>query len=209
MRQIWTITVMLAFSVTLHAQQTFHVRTTQDGASAQLNSSTENTDLSLEVFRSTDSSNGAQLTFISYFLVERAADGSSITFTQVFGNIPNGTFSGENTKRLILDVDTTQLDPANSSSQACTQTFSPAGMVCGPAPTGLIHLEFHENGFDRLRILASQQERIFLSFTFRTHRRGDFSSADAKGSFMGMPVEHPSASVGVNHEALLEVTRNP
>jgi hypothetical protein len=210
MRQIWTITVMLAFSVALHAQQPFHFRTTQDGAFAQLNSSTENTSLSLEVDRATDSSNGRPLTTINYLFSERAADGSSISFTQVFGTIPNGAFSGENTKRLILDVDTSQLDPANLVSLACTETFFPeSGRVCGPAPTGLIHLEFHENGIDRFRILASQQERIFGLLTLRTHRRSDFSSADSKGSFMGMPVENPSAFVGVNHEAVLDVVRNP
>src|SRR5262249_21335512 len=126
------------------------------------------------------------------------------TFTQVFGTIPNGSFSGVTTERMILDVDTAQLTPIFVSS--CTTIFVPVfNQVCTDTPpTGIIHLEFKENGLQRGRLLNMQSEITTGSLTVREHASGDQSSANMKGTFFEIPVADTVSVIGVNRDTFLE-----
>jgi hypothetical protein len=99
---------------------------------------------------------------VIYTFLQFGEDGNSSTFTQVFATIPNSSFTGQNTQRMILDVDTSQFDSDNSTVTTCTETFRPVLKVecTDTAPAGIIHLEFKENGLQRGRLLNINEETL-------------------------------------------------
>ncbi len=180
----------------------------QDGAFANLQETTgPAANISLQVSRgfSTTSVISASL---SYIAVDAAPDFSSLTFTNIFGTIPSSAFTGENTHRLILDFDTSQFDPTISHNETCTLIFVPFSSVCVPGPLGRIHLEFEENGQQRTQILDFDEVITSGPVTTHIHQRSDQGSANVEGSVFGVPVSGPFATVGVNHDSTLEITRN-
>jgi hypothetical protein len=182
-------------------------RTEQDGAFAQFNASTSTSSVSVGVSRG--STNDVPSTTFNYSDVAFAPDFSSLTIVNIFGSISNGAFVGDKTSSLVLNLDTSQLDPAVTSSQSCTIDFTTFNTTCGPGPLGLIHLEFHENGITRTRILELDEEQVAGLVTTRTHQRSDTGSADMQGTVFGTPVSSSqgTATVGVNHTSTLVITR--
>lgn len=187
-----------------------HFRFTQDGESASLAGSTVTSGpFNLAVSRGFTTSGGASAS-LQYTAFLFAPDFSGFTFTNMFGPIPTGAFTGETTKNLALDIDTSTLDPTKFASETCTVVFAPFNQTCGPGPLGLIHLEWRENGAQRT-IIDLKQTTFSGPVTTRLHQQSDNSTADVQGSLFGMPASgfsFVSASVGVNHQSTLEITHD-
>lgn len=177
------------------------------GEFATLSGSTApNSSFSLNVSRgsSTTSPTSANL---NYFSNSISSDNSTIEFVQINGIIPAGDFTGNNTKRLTLDFDTSQLDPATSFSQSCTFDLNTLVATCGPVPPGTIHLEFGENGLQRTRIIDLLEEEVNGPVTILTHQTADTGSANAHGFVFGAPISSTSARVGINHDSSVQITK--
>jgi hypothetical protein len=214
MKHLFAAVVVSLSAVTMQAQNVGHSKFSfiQKGTFAQVATSIPNGNVSLQVQSGTDPNNpGQTATFLFYTFFQFTPDGTGSTFTQVFGVIPNGTFAGVTTERLILDVDTSQLDPDSLTASTCTATFFPVvNVVCtDTAPAGLIHMEFKENGLQRGRLLNSESVTTLGSLTIHEHASGDQSSANMKGTFLGIPVADSLTVVGVNRNTFLEITKNP
>jgi len=208
MKQLLAIAVIALFPLALNAQ-TQHFKFTNDGAFAAISADSDPlSNFRLQVSRS--SVNRETTTNIVFFSFTFAADFSSATLVQIGGQIPNSAFTGDNTQTLVLDLDPSTLDPANSFSQSCTLDFSAVdpSFTCGAAPAGTIHLEFHQNGFERNRLLAREQFSTFGPITIHSHDRADTSSANVQGTIFGTVVSSSSATVGVNHMSTLEFIMN-
>jgi len=181
--------------------QTQHIKQINDGAFAAVNSSSD----PLSVFNiqvSRNSQNGTNISFVSETL---SADFTTGTFTIIVGPIPNSAFTGDNTRNLTLNLDTTTLDPTTVSSQTCTLDFTQVDLVftCGPIPPGTIQLNFQENDFQRDRLLAQEEFSTIGPVTIHTHKRSDSGSANVQGTILGTPISSSNATVGVNHMSTL------
>jgi hypothetical protein len=214
MKQLLAAMAVLFTATTLPAQGNEHSRFIQEGTFAQASVGVGAGGLNLQVTSGrdpNDPTNTATITFLIYTFLQFGADGNSSTLTQVFAPIPNSSFTGQNTQRMVLDVDTSQFDPSNSTVSTCTTTFRPVlNVACtDTAPTGIIHLEFKENGLQRGRLLNINEETIEGPLTIRHHGRADGSSANVEGSYLGVPVvDIGGSSVGLNHDAFWSVTKN-
>jgi len=182
-------------------------RTEQDGAFAQFSANTPTSALSLNVSRG--ATNDVASSTLNFSNEQFAPDFSSLTLVSIFGTIPNDAFVGDNTRSLVLNLDTSLLNPAVSFSQSCTIDLNTFNITCGPGPLGLIHLEFQENGITRTRILTLEEEQVVGPVTTRTHQRSDTGSANMQGTVFGTPVSSSqgTATVGVNHQSTLVITR--
>lgn len=215
MKQLLAAMAVLLTATTMPAQSNEHTRFIQEGIFAQASVGVGAGGLNLQVQSGrdpNDPTNTATVTFLIYTFLEFGEDGNSSTFTQVFATIPNSSFTGQNTQRMILDVDTSQFDPNDSVISTCTATFRPVlNVVCtDTAPAGIIHLEFKENGLQRGRLLNINEETVEGSLTIRHHGRADSGSANVQGSYLGAPVvDIGSSSVGLNHDTFWSVTKNP
>jgi len=214
MKQRLVALAVLFTALTTAAQSNVHSRFIQQGTFAQATAGVGNGNFTLLVQSGTDPndpSGTAITTFVFYTFFQFGTDGNSSTFTQVFATIPNGSFTGQNTQRMILDVDSSQFDPNNSVLSTCTATFLPVlTVVCtDTAPAGTIHLEFKENGLQRERLLNIQEETTLGPLTVLHHGKGDSSSANVNGSFLGLPLSNTVAFVGLSHDTFWSVTKNP
>jgi hypothetical protein len=111
-----SLTILSPLAVTA---QTTKIKLVHDGEFASLNLSTDpTTSFRLNVARNfnTGSGTSASLTFNAFVF---APDFSSLTVTQIVGTIPSADFTGANTQNLALNFNTSDLDPATSSSQTC------------------------------------------------------------------------------------------
>lgn len=188
------------------AAQTQHFKQTNDGAFASVSSNTDPlSTFSIQVSRS--SSNGTNISFVSETF---APDFSTGTFTLIIGAIPNSAFSGDNTRNLNLNLDTSTLDPTTSTSETCTLDFTQVDPVftCGPIAPGTIQLSFQENDFQRDRLLALEAFSTIGPVTIHTHQRSDSGSANVQGTILGTAVSSSNATVGVNHMSTLEFIKN-
>ena len=186
--------------------QTQHLKFSQAGEFASFSTSSQFSSTSLSISRMS-STNSAPSATLNYTTVTVAPDFSSETFTQIIGEIPASDFTGQTTQHLVLDFDTSQLS-SSGVSQSCTLDLVLFTRTCGPAPTGMIHLEFEENGLQRTRLLDFNEEITNGSTTTRIHQRSDNSTANMEGSIFGTSVSSTSANVGVNRDSSLEVIRN-
>jgi hypothetical protein len=184
-----------------------HMKFTQEGEFASISASIgPRTSINMSVSRGS-SSTSPTATFLNFILFQISDAGNSQTVTQIFGEIPNSAFTGTNTKSLVLNLDTSTLDPATSSNTTCT--VDPNFIItCGPGTLGTIHLEFHENGIQATRILNLVEEDITGPVTTLIHRKSDNGTADMQGSIFGVPVSSSAASVGVNFTSSVEITRH-
>ena len=105
-------------------------------------------------------------------------------------------------------MDTSTFDPTTIFAQSCTLNLGTFEETCGPVPTGLIHLEFQENGAQRTRVLDLNEEIINGSTTTHIHQTSDNSTANMQGSIFGVPFTTTNANVGVNKDSSLEVIKN-
>lgn len=185
-----------------------HMKFTQEGEFASISSSLDpDTTINLNVSRGSSSTSPAA-TFMNFIFFQFSSDHSVETVTQIFGEIPNSAFTGTSTKSLVLDLDTSTLDPATSSSTTCTIDIITFDIICGPATLGTIHLAFHENGVVVTRILNQEEEDIAGPVTTLIHRKSDNGTADMQGSVFGLPLSSTAATVGVNFSSSVEITRH-
>jgi hypothetical protein len=131
-----------------------------------------------------------------------------MTLIEIVGPIPNSAFTGDNTKNLALDLDTSTLDPTVTTVESCTLDFSQPvpSFVCGALPAGTIQLNFKENDFQVGQLVQTQTATVGPS-TFNIHQRSDSASANVTGTIFGASVSSPGGNVGVNHLSTIEFTR--
>jgi hypothetical protein len=185
-----------------------HMKFTQEGEFASISTTLgPDASINLNVSRGS-SSTSPTATFINFIFFQFSSDHSVETVTQIFGEIPNSAFTGTSTKSLVLDLDTSTLDPATSSSTTCTINIITFDITCNSGNLGTIHLAFSENGIQATRILNQEEEDIAGPVTTLIHRRSDNGTADMQGSVFGVPVSSSAASVGVNFSSSVEITRH-
>lgn len=183
-----------------------HMKFTQDGEFASVATSITGGSINVNVSRGSSSTSPTS-TLLNFTMFQISSDSSTQTVTQIFGEIPNTAFTGTTTKSLVLDLDTSTLDPATSSSTTCTIDIISFTVTCGPATVGTIHLEFQENGVVATRILNQVEEDITGPVTTLIHRTSDNGTANVVGSLFGIPVSSAAANVGVNFSSSVEFTR--
>ncbi len=184
------------------------MRFTQEGEFASVSTSIgPESSVTVNVSRGS-SSTSPTTTILNFSSFQLSADNSTETVTNIFGEIPNSAFVGTTTKSLVLNLDTSTLDPATSSSTTCTVDLNAFTVVCGPGTLGTIHLEFHENGVQATRILNLVEEDILGPVTTLIHASSDNGTADVQGSVFGVPVTSSAATVGVNHRSTVQITRH-
>ena len=193
----------MLLAAALQAQSQF----SQNGEFANLSLSPDaNTSITLEVSRNTTaSSSTANIVFVS---LSFAPDFSSFTFTEIVGNIPPSSFTGQNTQNLSLDLDTSQVDASSGVKITCTFDFASETNTCTTPTDGTISLQFKENDAVRTRVLALGSETTIGPITIRSHQRSDNASANASGTILGLPVSTSSAQVGINHNSSKEIIHN-
>lgn len=189
------------------AAQTKHVKLTNDGAFASVQTSNLTANFELEVSRAFT---GGSNTSTNLFFLSSSfnAELNVMTLIEIIGPIPNSAFSGDNTKNLALDLDPSTLDPNVTTVESCTLDFTqtPPTFVCGQVPAGTIHLNFQENDF-QVGHLVQMQTATVGPVTFNIHQRSDSASANAQGTIFGASVSSPNGNVGVNHLSTIEFTR--
>lgn len=190
------------------AAQTTHFKFTNDGAFASISDSTDLTTINVQVSRG--STAGATSTNLLLTSLTFSADFSSATLVEIVGTIPNSAFSGDNTRSLTLNLDTSTLDPTATFSESCTLDFTQVdpSFTCTALPPGTIRLSFQENDIQRSRILAFEQFVTTGPATIHSHQRADTGTASVQGTVLGTAVSSANAQVGVNRLSTLEFTRN-
>ena len=212
MKRLFISAVILFFSLAAVAngQDEFgrkSVKFTQEGAFASVSANTNpQSDFSVNVSRGSSTISPAS-TFLNFDFITVADDNVTETVTIIFGEIPNSAFTGDQSQNLVLDLDTSILDPSVTSSETCTIDLNVLSVACGPVTQGVIHLEFRENGREVTQILNHVEKDIFGPVTTIIHSRSDSGSANVQGSIFGVPVSSSLATVGVNHNSSIEVTR--
>lgn len=207
MKKVLTLIAFSLLAGLALTAQTAHLTFNQDAEFASISQSTgPNSSFSLSVSRNSTTTSGAAAS-LTYFAFS-FPDPDTLNFVEIVGNIPASAFTGQNTQNLVLDFDTSQLDPTTSFSESCTFDLTTTSLTCGPAPQGVINLSFTENGLNRSRTLALGQEITFGPVTTRIHQRSDNSSASVQGTIFGTPLSSGGATVGINHNSTLEFIRN-
>jgi hypothetical protein len=207
MKKLLFIAAVALLPLALTAQTT-HFKFTNDGAFASVSNSTDLSTLNLQVSRG--STSGATTTNLLLTSFSFAPDFSSATLVEIVGTILNGAFSGDNTRNLALNLDTSTLDPTATFSESCTLDFTQVDpfFTCTALPPGTIHLVFQENDIQRNRILAFEQFQTSGPVTIHSHQRADTGTASVQGSILGTPISSANAQAGINHLSTLEFTRN-
>ena len=175
----------------------------QDGLFAQALAFTGGTSIDLNVSRGTDASGQAE-TFLFFDTFQQTSDGFVDTFAS--GQIPDGSLQGDDPTHLVLDVDTSQL--TNFISSSCTFSFITFTETCGPAASGLIHLEWRQTRATTTHTSLDMQQ-TFFQFRTSTHQISDSASAALSGSFFGLDPSTGGGEVGVNHGSTIEIDRFP
>ena len=205
MKRLFVVSLMTLLPLALTAQ-TAHFKTTQSGAFASVSVSPDAfTEVNLSVSRGT--TNGGTNTSIFFSDVVFAPDFLSLTFTEIFGPIPDSAFTGDNVRGLHLNLDTSTLNPTVTFSETCTLDLVTFTQICGPATTGVIQVDFSGNGFQRTQLITSEKVVTFGPTTVRTHERSDTTSANASGSALGIAISTSGATIGVNRSSQIEITR--
>ncbi len=206
MKSLLVVTLMLLLSLGAMAQTT-HLKFTQEAEFASLSqNNSANSSFTLQVSRNaaTGTTTSASLNYLEF---DFATDLSSFTFVQIIGQIPSTVFTGQTTNDLVLNFNTSQLDPTTSISQSCTFVFATASLTCGAAPAGIINVEWKGNNVVSSEV-AIIREDTMGGLTTKVHQHSDNSTASATGSVFGFTVNPAAAQVGVNHSSTLEVIRN-
>lgn len=206
MKRLVAFAVLACLPLALNAQT--HIKFKQSGEFA--NFSTNPTPLStVSVSVSRNASTGTATTAsLNYTAFTIAPDFSSETVTQIVGEIPASDFTGDTTRRLVLDFDTSQLDPTTSFNQTCTVDLNLLTETCSPVTPGFIHLEFAENGLQRTHVLDFNEVITSGSTTTRIRQTSDNSTANMQGTIFGMAFTSTTATVGVNKDSTLEIFKN-
>jgi hypothetical protein len=188
------------------AQQT-RFKTVNDGAFATLSQTTPLSNFSLNVSGGLTTSAGATASLqYSAFTITTDSLGNftSIIFTNAFGPIPPTAFTGQNTKNLALNIDTSTLDPTVFTSETCTLNLGTFVETCGAGPAGPINLQFSENDAQSTTIHALTVVTNGPVST-RTKQKSDTSTANVSGTVFGTAVSGAASTVGVNDMSTVEV----
>jgi hypothetical protein len=205
MKQLLAAAVMALFPLALTAQSA-HFKTTQSGASASVALNPDQfTQLNLQVARG--SINGVANTHIVFIDAVFAQDFQSLTFTQIFGPIPDSAFSGDNVQGLHLNLDTSTLDPTVTFSETCMLDLNTFIFTCGPATPGLIQVDFVGNSAMSTQVITSETVQTIGPDTIRTHQSSTNTSANAQGSILGVAIATSGATIALNKNSAIEVTR--
>lgn len=205
MKQLLAVAILMLIPLALTAQNS-HFKNSLSGASATVAVSPDAfTQISVSVSRGT--TNGGTSTSIVFTDVLFAQDFQSLTFTQIFGPIPDSAFTGDNVNGLHLNLDTSTLDSTVTFSETCTLDLGTFIFTCGPATPGLIQVDFRANGFQSTQVITSEKVTTFGPTTIRTHEKSDTASADAQGSILGQAFASNGATISVNKNSAIEVTR--
>jgi hypothetical protein len=207
MKQLLVIAAFALLPLALTAQ-TAHFKFTNDGAFASVSDSTDLSTLNLQVSRG--STGGVTTTNLLLTSFAFAPDFSSATLVEIVGTIPNTAFSGDNTRNLVLNLDTSTLDPTATFSESCTLDFTQVDpfFTCTPLPPGTIQLSFQENDVQRNRVLAFEQFQTSGPVTIHSHQRSDSGTANVQGTVLGNAISSANAQAGINHLSTREFTRN-
>lgn len=207
MKKLFAIAAFALLSITLTAQ-TRQVKFTNDGAFASVSGSDSLSSFSLQVSRG--SQNGSTTTNLLFVSFAFSADFSSGTLVEIVGPIPNGSFSGDNTKSLALNLNATTIDPTVTIVESCSIDFTQVDPIftCGPLSSGTISLAFQENDVQRDQLLAQEKFSTFGPVTIHSHQRADSGSATAQGTILGTTVSSANANVGINHLSTIQYTKN-
>lgn len=203
MKQLLGVALMLFLPLALTAEN-HHMKFTQSGEFASFSASPDPlTNVNLTVSRSSSTTGGSSAN-LNYFSFTVAPDFNSETFVQIVGEIPTSAFTGQSTQDLVLNLDTSTLDPTTTFNESCTLDLTTFIETCSPGPLGLIHLEFHENGIQRTQVLDFDEVITNGSNVTRIHQTSDNGTANMNGSIFGVPFSSTSATVGVNFGTTVE-----
>lgn len=206
MKKLLLIATVVLLPLAL-AAQTKHVKLTNDGAFAALSTSDSLSNFQFQVSRAFSTGNSTA-TNLFFFSSSFSPDLTVATVIEIVGPVPNSSFSGDNTKSLVFDLDPSTLDPTVTTIESCTLDFTqpdPA-FVCGALPPGTIHLSFQENDIQETRLVQTQTS-TFGPVTVISHQRSDGGSATVQGTVLGTSVSSSAGSSGVNHLSSIEFTR--
>lgn len=206
MKKLLVIATVVLLPLAL-AAQTKHVKLTNDGAFASIQSSDPTSSFQLEVSRgfSTGNNTSTNLFFVSSSF---NAALTVLSVIEIVGPIPNSAFTGDNTKNLALNLDPSTVDPTVTTVESCTIDFTAPNpsFVCGPLPAGTLQMSFQENDF-QLNHLVQTQTSTIGSITVISHQRSESGSANVTGTIFGTSVSSSNGNVGVNHLSSIEFTR--
>jgi hypothetical protein len=206
MKKLLVIATVVLLPLAL-AAQTKHVKLTNDGAFASVQTSDPTSNFQLQVSRAFSTGNN---TSTNLFFVSSSFNASLTVFSiiEIVGPIPNSAFTGDNTKNLALNLDPSTLDPTVTTVESCTLDFSQPNpnFVCGALPPGTIQLSFQENDF-QLNHLVQTQTSTVGPVTINSHQRSDSGSANVQGTIFGTSVSSSNGNVGINHLSSIEFTR--
>ncbi len=160
--------------------------------------------LTLSVSRVANS--GSPATASIFFLtISVASDFSTETFTEISGAIPATAFTGASIQDLVLNLDTSTLDPTTSFAITCVADLNALTQVCGPPTNGVIQLEFQANGVQKTQVIDFHEAITNGPVTNVIRQKSDNSTANVNGTIFGAAVSSNMATVGVNHDASLEI----
>lgn len=206
MKKLLVIATMVLLPLAL-AAQTKHVKLTNDGAFASISTSDSLSNLQFQVSRGLSTGNNTS-TNLFLFSSSFSPDLTVATVIEIVGPVPNSSFSGDNTKSLVFDLDPSTLDPTVTTIESCTLDFtqpSPS-FVCGALPPGTVHLSFQENDIQEVSLVQTQTS-TFGPVTIISHQRGDAGSATVQGTVFGASISSSGGNAGVNHLSSIEFTR--
>lgn len=206
MKKLLVIVTVVLLPLAL-AAQTKHVKLTNDGAFASLSTSDSLTNLQFQVSRGLSTGNNTS-TNLFFFSSSFSPDLTVATVIEIVGPVPNSSFSGDNTKSLLFDLDPSTLDPTVTTIESCTLDFTQPDptFVCGALPPGTIHLSFQENDIQETSLVQTQTS-ILGSITVISHQRSDTGSATVQGTIFGTSISSANGNSGVNHLSSIEFTR--
>jgi hypothetical protein len=200
--KLFTFAACLLMAASMMAQGAAGIKVDpvhSSGAFASVFTFTNNSDINLNVTRSDN--NGSTTTFLNFDVFTFTADGFTDIFA--FGQVPNDSLKGDNTKHLSLNVDTSQTPSFQITT--CTFSFATFTFTCQPGQGGVVQLEFQQDGNFSNRTI-SDQHSTFFQVDIHNHVNSDSASAFANGSVLGIPVNNGFSSIGTNHDTTITLT---
>lgn len=194
--------VMLPLALAAQTTRVFFKQTGEFASFSQSPDAFNSVSLSVSRVSNTGTPASASILFQQ---VSIATDFSTETFTQISGAIPATAFTGATTQDLVLNLDTSTLDPTTSFAITCVVDLNLLTVVCGPPTNGVIQLEFQENGVQRTRVVDFNEIITNGPVTTHIRQKSDNSTANMNGTIFGTAVSSNTATVGVNHDSSLEI----
>jgi hypothetical protein len=176
---------------------TFHSNSTFAGLFSFSNGS----DVFLNVSRG--NTNGTVETFLSFDSF--SFNGNGFTDIFGFGEIPNDSLKGDNTRHISLNVDTSQLPNFNATS--CTFSFITFTETCQTVPNSLVQVDWQQDGNFSTREVSDRDD-TFFQFTRHAHTDSDSASAQANGSAFGIPISNGFGNTGINRDTTITLFKN-